>query len=145
VTAERVGARPSWAEPPRPAASPSSDRARHGRPPATLVVAGAGAAALAGAGVVHVLGRDDLEPALRVALAGVLALQVALVVLALRGSAAAVMVLLLCVLTMGPAALAGGLGGARALLASGAGAVLALLARSLRWFPGYELPRREAP
>jgi hypothetical protein len=141
VSTERLGgARPSWAEVP-----PPSTPVHHGRPPAALVTAGAGAVVLAGAGVVHVLGRDDLEPALRFALAGMLALQVALVVLALRGSAAAVMVLLLCVLTMGLAALAGGLGGARALLAAGAGAVLALLARSLRWFPGYELPRREAP
>jgi len=87
------------------------------------------------AGVVHVAGREELRPALRAAVASVLALQLALAVVALRGSAAAVMVLLLCVATTVLAALAGGLGDARAVLAAGSGAVLVLLARSLRWFP----------
>lgn len=135
---------PSWSWQPdrrsRAAAATGGDRRMAARrPPATLLAGMAGTVVLVTAEVAQVIGRDDLTVALRVALVGLLATQVVLAALALRRSAPAVMVLLLCAASAAATALAGGLGSARVVLAAVAVAVVALLGRSLRWFPGYEL------
>lgn len=131
---------PSWSwQPDRRSTAGADRRLVAGRPPATLIAGVAGMGVLVGAEVAQVVGRDDLTVALRVALVVLLATQVVLAALALRRSAPAVMVLLLCAVTAFATALAGGLGDARVVLAAVAVAVVALLGRSLRWFPGYEL------
>ncbi len=139
--------RPTWAGPPRVlAADPgartpdAAARTRGERAPAALVAAVVGMVGLAGYEVVHVAGRDDLLPAMRGFLLVVLALQVPVALLALRRSTAAAMLLLLCAVTALVASVAGGLGTTRAYPAVAAAAVVALLGRSLRWFPTYELP-----
>jgi hypothetical protein len=83
--------------------------------------------------VVHVAGRDDLRPAMRGFLVALALGQVLLAGLTLRRSTAAATVLLLCTATATVALLAGG----NVVAAAGAAAVLALLGRSLRWFPTY--------
>lgn len=125
--------RPSWAQ-----ASPDADRPATGvaeRPPAVLVAASAGVVALTAVEVAVVATRDDLLVPLRAVLVALLGLQVPLAVLALRRSAAATMVLLLCALSAAVASLAAGAVAG----AAGAVVVLVLLARSLRWFPAVEL------
>jgi len=128
--------RPSWAGPgPTPSATPVDGA----RPPATVIAAVLGAVGLAVAEGVHVAGRDELRPAMRVFLVVVVSLQLPVAVLTLRRSSTGAMLLLLCAVTALVASLAGGLGSARAVAAAASTLVLALLARSLRWFPGYEL------
>ena len=90
--------------------------------------------ALAVGEAVFVVGRQELEPALRVVLVIGIGLQVPCAVLALRRSPAAVMLALLCALTALVAALAGG----DVVPAVAAVVVIALVARSLRWFPSAE-------
>jgi hypothetical protein len=108
--------------------------AERGRPPATLVAAAVGMAGLVASEIVHVVGRDDLRPVVKVALVGGIALQVPCGALALRRSPTAAMLLLLCAVSALVAAAASG----AVLFAVGAAVVLALLARSLRWFPSVE-------
>ena len=122
--------KPSWA----PAPSTSTSSADRSRPPATLVVAMALLVALAVGEAVFVVGREELEPALRVVLVVGIGLQLPCAALALRRSPAAVMLALLCALTALVAALAGG----DVVPAVAAVAVIALVARSLRWFPSAE-------
>lgn len=133
--------RPSWA--PRTATEgkspPKGGALAFDSPPASLLGAVVGMVGLAVAEAVHVVGRDELLPAMRAFLLVVVAGQVVAAGLALRRSSAAVMVLLLCATTALVASVAGGLGSAGAVAAAVSLAVLALLARSLRWFPGYEL------
>jgi CDP-diglyceride synthetase len=119
---------PSWAM--APAAS-GIDRPR---PPLTLVVAMALLVALAVGEAMFAAGRDDVEPALRVVLVLGIALQLPCALFALRRSPVAAMLALLCALTALVAALAGG----DVVPALAAIVVLALVARSLRWFPSAE-------
>jgi hypothetical protein len=121
--------RPSWAVAPAVAVD-----AAPVRPPATLVAAVVGMAGLVASEVVHVAGRDDLRPVVKVVLIGGIALQVPCGALALRRSPTAAMLLLLCAVSALVAAAASG----AVLFAVGAAVVLALLARSLRWFPSVE-------
>jgi hypothetical protein len=119
---------PSWA------VAPAASDVHRPRPPVALVVAMALLVALAVGEAVFVAGRDDVEPALRVVLVLGIALQVPCALLALRRSPTAAMLSLLCALTALVAALAGG----EVLPAVAAVVVLALVARSLRWFPSAE-------
>lgn len=127
--------KPSWALEPGPRragrAGVAGDRLR---PPGTLVAAAVGAVALTVLEALAVAGRDDLRPAMRGVLVALVALQVAWAGLALRRSAPAAMVLLLCGLT----AVVAGLAGAGAALGLVGAAVVVLVARSLRWFPSVE-------
>lgn len=123
--------KPSWALEPEPHRAGAGDRPR---PPGTLVAAAAGALALTVLEALAVAGRDDLRPAMRGVLVALVALQVPWAVLALRRSAPAAMVLLLCGLT----AVVAGLAGAGAALGLVGAAVVVLVARSLRWFPSVE-------
>ena len=124
--------KPSWAATPaRPTTSSVEPRSR---PPATLVVAMAVLVALAVGEAVFVIGREELEVALRAVLVIGISLQLPCAVLALRRSPAAVMLALLCALAALVAALAGG----DVVPAVAAVVVLVLVARSLRWFPSAE-------
>jgi hypothetical protein len=121
--------RPSWLPPDD--AGAIGRRVPPSPPPVALVAAAAGVVVLAGLEALEVAGRDDLRPGMRAVLVAVVALQLPWAWLALRRSAAAAMVLLLCGVM---ALLAGLAGGAWGVAAAGA-AVVALVARSLRWFP----------
>lgn len=137
-----VPGRPSWAGGANEGKSSPKGGAlafESSTPPASLVAAVVGMVGLAVAEAVHVLGRDDLLPAMRGFLLVVIGGQVVAAALALRRSSAAVMLLLLCATTALVASLAGGLGTAGAAGAIASLLVLVLLARSLRWFPGYQL------
>ena len=108
----------------------------------TLALAAALIAVMVAAEVVHLLGRSDLVPAMRVFLALVVGSQLGLAWGLLRRSSGAALGVYLCETTTFLAAVAGGLGSglAQPLLGIGAVAVVVLLSVSMRAFPRPELP-----
>lgn len=130
-------ATPSWAASSAPA--PKPERAR---PPITLVAACWLAAAEGAAEVVHLAGRDELTPGLRVFVALIVGAKLPLARAALRLSSVGAMGLFLYEATSLTVAAVGGFDGTiRVVLAVVAFAVGGLLAASLHAFPTPELPR----
>lgn len=117
---------PSWATAPGPR------RRERPRPTVALVLAAAGASVVAVGEAVHVAGRDELRPAVRVGLTLVVLGQVGLAALLLRRSAGAAIVLFLCQAT---AVLAS----PRPAYVAGAIVVAVLLARAVRDIPTPDL------
>jgi hypothetical protein len=107
-----------------------------------LTAAAALAVAVSVAEIVHVVGRDDVVPALRGFLVLVVGSQLGLAWGVLRRSSGAVLALFVCELTAVVASLAGGLaeGQPRLLLAAAAAGVVVLLTLSMRAFPSPQLP-----
>lgn len=122
--------KPSWAVD-QAGAAPGTRRLGGGRPAAVLVAAVVAVVLLAALEALEVAGRDDLRPAVRALLIGIVALQLPLAWLALRRSSAAAMVLLLC----GVMAVLTGLAGGGWAIAVAGMLVVVLVASSLRWFP----------
>ncbi len=108
--------------------------------PARLAAAAVLTAGLAIVETVHIVGRDELVPALRGFLVLVVALQVVLAVATARRNAGAALGLLVYQVTTVLAAVAGGFGDERPLLAVGAVIVVVLVSSSLSAFPTIELP-----
>lgn len=129
---------PSWVVP--PAATATAEAAAGDPIPTRLRAVVAVTLALVALELVHVAGRDDLVVAFRFGLGVVVAVQVALAVLAARRSAAAALGLFVYQATTVLAALAGGFGELRAVLAAGAVVAGMLLASSLHRFPSPALP-----
>jgi hypothetical protein len=95
---------------------------------------------LALAEIAYIAGRDELVPALRAVLVVVAASQLVLAWGLLKRSSGAVLGVYLFEATAFVAAIAGGDGAGRLVLAVGAAAVVVLLSMSLRAFPAPQLP-----
>jgi hypothetical protein len=108
--------------------------------PARLAAAAVLTAGLAVVETVHIIGRDELVPGLRGFLVVVVALQVVLAMATARRNAGAALGLLVYQVTTVLAAVAGGFGDQRLLLAAGAVIVTVLVSSSLSAFPTIELP-----
>lgn len=108
--------------------------------PVRLAAAAVLTAGLATVETVHIVSRDELVPALRGFLVAVVALQLVLAVATARRNPGAALGLLVYQVTTVLAAVAGGFGDERPLLAVGAVIVVVLVSSSLSAFPTIELP-----